>query len=105
MEFGTRLKEILEEKNISQVAFAKATGQHQGLVSRVLNGEKPSSKFIFKTIDYFPNVDFNYLLGSEKTIAVEEKSSEYKKNRASAKEIINDIERKLNELKQVLPQY
>ena len=61
MEFGEKVKELLVKNNITQTKFAEDTDTHKGLLSRYLNGEKPSIDFVYKVISYFPEADLNYL--------------------------------------------
>ncbi|WP_026755069.1 helix-turn-helix domain-containing protein [Sediminibacter sp. Hel_I_10] len=103
MKFGSRLKEILEEKNISQIDFSKGAELNSGLVSRVLNGEKPSSQFIYKTVEYLPEVDMNYLLKEDVQGVLNESHSTYEKT-LDPMDLIVDIENKIKNLKRVLTQ-
>ncbi len=101
MNFGTRFKEVLRKRNITQRKFSTDTNTHPGLVSRYINGERPSGDFIFKVISYFPEETLYLFFGSSNSTKVEEPASNYSKN---PKDIIKDIENKLQDLRQVLPQ-
>ncbi len=103
MEFGPRFLELLQANNISQSKFAEDTGLHKGLVSRVVNGEKPSSSFIFKAVEYFEDVDLKYLFSLNEENLVNESDLNYVKNDQPLG-IIEEIEIKLKKLKSVLPQ-
>jgi len=105
MEFGPRFKELLKRHGITQSKFANDTHTHSGLVSRYLSGgEQPSGEFIKKAVGYFPDVDLNYLFGDLlQTNHVSEAKTEYKKAK-ELKDIVDEMEDKLKELRSLLPQ-
>jgi len=99
-EFGPRLKQLLRSKGITQTKFGDDAKIHKGLISRYLNGERPSGDFIFKVATYFPD-HINYLFFGESIDRVEESGATYNK---SPIDLINEIEIQLSELKKVLTQ-
>lgn len=105
MEFGEKVKELLVKNNITQTKFAEDTDTHKGLLSRYLNGEKPSIDFVYKVISYFPEADLNYLFKNiqEEDLVHEPSETPYKKSE-KPEEIIREIEYKLKELKQIVTQ-
>ena len=64
-EFAKRLKEILNEKNISQKAFSKKINMSQSIINGYCTGTRIPSLDAFKKICIELNVEANYLLGLE----------------------------------------
>ncbi len=63
MTFGERLKELREEKNISQMELSKATGLSQSAIARwELNKTEPTVSALIILSKYF-NESVDYLLG------------------------------------------
>lgn len=98
--FGSRFKTILKKHGVSQSRFGDDTETHKGLISRYVNGESPSGDFIMKVVAYFPD-DVNYLFFGGVNDRVEESLAHYRK---TPEDIIKEIESKLRDLRQVLPQ-
>ena len=63
IEFKEILKEFLEEKNLTQVAFAKAIGVKQSQVSEWLKGKAKPGYDILKSMAICFNVPADYFLG------------------------------------------
>jgi len=104
MTFGEKFKKILKEKNVTQAKFADDNDLHRGYVSRILNGESPSADFIMKAVGYFNDVDLYYLFFDvPNPDKVAEAELIYSKGENPI-EIIEDIEKRLMNLKAVLPQ-
>lgn len=103
MGFGERFKTLLKKNNLTQRKFAEDTETHQGLITRYIKEEEPpSGSFIMKAVNYFPN-DINYLFfGSKESNAVNEDKTSYLSQNPT--KILNEIEVKLKELRDVLPQ-
>ena len=98
MDFGPRFKEFLKENKITQAQFCEDNGLNKPLVSRYLNGEKPSADFIYTVINAYPELDLRYLFSlDDKLNYVNEESATYNTN--DSLNIINDIEIKLKKLK------
>lgn len=63
MTFGERLKELRAEKQLSQMALAKATGLSQSAIAKwELNKTEPTSSALV-TLAAFFNESVDYLLG------------------------------------------
>ena len=63
--FGSRLKELRQDRKLSQKQFAKEIGYSQSQVSQwETNINEPTSSAITKIANYF-NVSTDYLLGLE----------------------------------------
>ena len=63
MEFASILKEFLEDKGLTQVAFAKKVGIKQSQVSEWLKGKaKPSYEMLRQMCIAF-NISADYFLG------------------------------------------
>lgn len=98
--FGERFKTVLKKHKVTQAKFAEDTNTHKGLVSRYINGERPSGDFILKAVAYFPK-EIQYLFLNEGVDLVNEDAGSYTQD---PEKIIHDIEVKLRELKHVLAQ-
>lgn len=58
-----RIKELMRDENLTQVALAQKTGIKQNTISSWLLGKKePSIKSLWLLADYF-GVDIDYLVG------------------------------------------
>jgi len=65
--FQSRLKQLREERKVSQTELAKALGVAQSTVGMWESGKnKPEYAFLNKIANYF-NVSMDYLLGREDT--------------------------------------
>jgi len=63
MKFGDRLKELREEKNLSQMELAKATGISQSAIARwELNKTEPTVSDLIILSEYFGE-SVDYLIG------------------------------------------
>ena len=63
MEFKEILREFLETKNLTQVAFAKTIGVKQSQVSEWLKGKAKPSYDILKSMAIAFNISADYFLG------------------------------------------
>lgn len=98
MSVGTKIKIYIKEKGITIKQFAIDIDENRTLVSNYLNDKsKPSVKFLYKTISYFPEMDLNYLFRESSDL--NEKPSIYG---ASPKKLIKEIEERLRELQRQL---
>lgn len=79
MSFGENLFTLLTERNITQSAFAKAVDINASQLNQYIKGKKPSVEFIYKVMEYFPDVDLNWLF-DRKTDFVKEPELVYSKN-------------------------
>lgn len=100
MEFGVRLKKILKQKKISQVAFSERINIHTGLLSRYLNGEKPSVEFIYKVLKELPDLDLYYLFGD--VIKENDKSDIAIDLNEDTTVLIEQMEKKLQKLRDLV---
>lgn len=65
MVFSTRLKQLMQETNVSQATLAKAIGYTQRAVSKWVNGQaEPTASAIVLCAKYF-GVSTDHLLGLE----------------------------------------
>ena len=65
IQVASRIKELMKENSLTQVALAAATGLRQNTVSAWLLGKKePSIRSLWLLADYF-NVDIDYLVVSK----------------------------------------
>lgn len=62
-EFKDILKDFLEEKSLTQVAFAKSIGVKQSQVSEWLKGKAKPGYDILKRISLTHNISADYFLG------------------------------------------
>ena len=63
IQVAARIKELMRENSLTQVALAAAVGLKQNTVSAWLLGKKePSIRSMWLLADYF-NVDIDYLVG------------------------------------------
>ena len=63
IEFKEILKEFLEDKNLTQVAFAKAIGVKQSQVSEWLKGKAKPGYDMLKTMAQSFDITADYFLG------------------------------------------
>lgn len=110
MEYSEKVKKFLEVKGLNQMDLVHKTGKAKALISRWINAEKPSLEFLMTMAKTFPDFDLNYMLRDKPVYATEEDlpavyvtdtTVDYGK---SPTEIIEDIERKLDILKQKVAQ-
>ncbi|MFN7013937.1 MAG: helix-turn-helix domain-containing protein, partial [Bacteroidia bacterium] len=58
-----RIKEIMQQKGLSPMAFADAISVQRSSISHILNGRnKPSLELVQKIISAFPDIDIEWLL-------------------------------------------
>jgi len=98
MSVGKKIKKHLKEKGITVKQFAEDLDENRSMVSNYINDKsKPSVKFLYKTISYFPDLDLNYLFRD--LSEVQEQPPVYG---APPEKLIKEIEDRLNELKRRL---
>lgn len=106
MEFGRKVGLLLKERKITQKQFAEEIDWNKVSISQYIKGTRtPPVEFISKTIDYFRDVDLNWLLRDDATaldVAREEKST-YQVPKLP-ETLISNIEGNLKELKALLAQ-
>ena len=63
IQVAARIKELMRENSLTQVALAEKVGLRQNTISAWLLGKKePSIRSLWLLADYF-NVDIDYLVG------------------------------------------
>ena len=63
IQVAARIKELMRENSLTQVALAEKVGLRQNTISAWLLGKKePSIRSLWLLADYF-NVDLDYLVG------------------------------------------
>ena len=64
-DFGTRLKDLRQEKNMGQIALAKALGVGKSIISAWETGKsEPTLSNLIKIANFF-NISLDYLAGLE----------------------------------------
>lgn len=63
VEFGKRIKKIMEYHNLTASAFADKIEVQRSSISHILSGRnKPSLDFVLKITEHFDEVELNWLL-------------------------------------------
>lgn len=94
MGVGLKIKEHLKNRGITAKDFAKAIDENRTQVSDYINEKaKPSIKFLEKAIDYFPDLDLNYLFRDVDT--ANEPVPIYSK---APEQLVEEIQRKAGEI-------
>jgi hypothetical protein len=98
MGFSQKMKTFFKEKGLNNRQVSEVMeGYSESLISRYINSDKVSLHFLNKLLQYFPDVDVNYMIKDED--ALEEVAE---KPAATAKEnilLIEEIQQKLEQLK------
>lgn len=106
MEFGEKMREILDKKGLTQKEFAQEINMNYAHANKFFTGRTPNLEFILKVVNRFPEIDLNWLLLPQRNhdhlTLVQEPNSHY--SAVKALNYINDVEEKLEELKQYLTQ-
>jgi len=105
MEFGEKLKLLLQEKKLSQTKFGKEIGVNNVSVNQYITGARtPPIEVVQKVIDYFEDVDLNWLLRKDSPSRIlNEPESEYQIP-VTPDTLIENIEKNLKELKAQMSQ-
>ena len=105
MNFGKRVGELLKERKLSQKNFAEAINEDPVSVNRYIKGSRPPKvEFISKVVDYFPEVDLNWLFrGTTSPSIANDEESVYTAPKTPTV-IVEKIENELKELKALLSQ-
>lgn len=99
--FSLKLKELRQEKELTQIDIAKGINTSQRNISRWENGEnEPTSSFVVKLAEYF-NVTTDYLLGLEDDYGAKVAASIGDTYTAEERQLIEDF-RQLNYYKRDL---
>lgn len=106
MGFGSRVSELLKNRGIKQNKFAEDIQEDPVSVNRYLKESRtPKVEFINKVVEYFPEVDLNWLFrGHGPSLdTLNEVPSAYEAPR-TPQTLIENIEENLKELKAKLSQ-
>ncbi|AGN89446.1 XRE family transcriptional regulator [Flavobacterium psychrophilum] len=103
MSFSKKIQEYFDKKGLSNRDVSVIMqGYSESMISKYINSDKLSTTFIKKLIEYFPDIDMNYLIKDDHDLnRVEESRTEYKKRSVV---LVDEIEERLNELKLILTQ-
>lgn len=108
MEYSEKIKRFMDVKGLNQRDLANKLGKQEVLISRWVNAEKPSLEFMLSMSRVFPDFDLNYMLRdkpaydfSEDVNHAAEELSHYEKSPA---DIIEDIQQRLDVLKEKVAQ-
>ena len=94
MGVGLKIKKHLVEKGITAKNFSEKIKENRTQVNAYLNEKlKPSVVFLYKTSEFFPDLDLNYLFREKKELNDVEEVYEKPPDK-----IIEDIEMKLLEI-------
>lgn len=98
MGFSKRIKAYFEEKGLNNREVSKRMeGYSESLISRYMNSDDISSKFIGLLVKYFPEIDMNILLKDDEALQIlSDVKEEYKTKNLL---IVEDLEAKILELK------
>lgn len=106
MEFNEKLRNLLEDKHLTQKQFAEAANMNYAHANKFFLGRAPSMDFIQKVVKVFPEVDLNWLLLSQrqhnKGDQVSDQNSPYVNGKAM--DCLDTIEQKVSELRKLLAQ-
>jgi|SRR5690606_2850708 len=109
MEFAEKVKVFLDIKGLNNRDLASKIGKSEALTSRWANAKKPSLEFLLSMAKVFPDFDLNYMLRNKpaypsedlEPVTMHDVQTDYGK---SSMDIINEIEKKLAELKNNIKQ-
>lgn len=103
MGFSTKLKSFFKEKGMNNRQVSEIMeGYSESMISRYINSDKVSLHFLNKLIQYFPDIDINYMIREDNAVdEVAEQPSVYRKESAL---LIEEIMKNLEELKRNLSQ-
>ena len=104
MVFEDKLKQLIKSKYDRLGDLAEKFDMNYSQLSQYVNGKKVSIDFLNKIIQEFPEVDLNWLLRDDHVIkdGVNERPLQYK-TVLNNEQIIDKIEKLLQELKNQLP--
>lgn len=101
MGFSKKIQEYFDNKGLSNREVSVIMqGYSESMISKYINSDNLSSTFIKKLIEYFPDIDMNYLIKEEDDLnRVEESRTEYKKRSVV---LVDEIKERLEELELIL---
>lgn len=107
MEFGEKMRELIDKKGITQKEFAQEINMNYAHANKFFTGRTPNMEFILKVVKRYPEIDLNWLLLPHEEhnmhMRVAEQSADY--NASKAMQYITGIEKELEELKKILTQH
>lgn len=107
MSFSKKIKKHFKERGITQRKVGEIMNWSELSVSRAMKSDAVSITFLEKLIEYFPEIDLNYLLKDNKedlSISEMNEPSEQYGILSEEGKLINEIEEKLEKLKEILAQ-
>lgn len=103
MGFSKKIKDYFDSKGLSNRDVSNIMdGYSESMISKYINKDDISITFIEKLAKYFPEIDLNYLIKDEDVFMQVNEEKEIYKKRSSV--LIDEIEGKVLELKQILSQ-
>lgn len=97
MSFNKKVKEYFKSQGLTnRDVSAKMEGYSETMISKVLNKDDLSIAFLEKMLQFFPELDYNYLLKNEETLQMVAEQKEIYQNRAEI--LVKEIKEKINEL-------
>ncbi len=106
MGTGAKMKEILKVNGYRQARFAEEIDENIGQLNMVLNEKRNASyEMLMKFINRFTDVDLNWLLRDDPNLnnSVNENEIQYRK-RTEASKVIDDIDKNIGVLRDLLTQ-
>lgn len=104
--YNERLRLFFSRKDLKQKEIANILGYSQNMISRYLDGSaKFNADFIKALVQHFPEIDLQYIFSNENTSTDPDEKKDRNKNYKDI--ILTDIEiieKKLNEIKEILAQ-
>ena len=108
MSYKEKLREYLKSEGISQKEVSVALGYAPAMISRYLNGVSiPDAEFIKKLVAAYPSIDLKYIFSEAKDLhdSVNETEAKYSSRDQQVLEEIENIENRLEKLKELMSQY
>jgi hypothetical protein len=99
MGFSEKIRAYFKENNLTQREVSSIMdGYPENMISKHLSSKNISATFLEKLIQYFPDLDFNYLLKDDQHLSEIQKKEQQTKE--EVQKLIVDIEVKLMLLKE-----
>lgn len=92
MSFGLKLKELREEKNLTQTELAKELGVSLKTISNYeTKNARPRTQEMYRKIANFFDVDINYLLTVEDNFALDARDKFGYRGKRDSEKILNTV--------------
>ncbi|WP_051638137.1 helix-turn-helix domain-containing protein [Maribacter sp. Hel_I_7] len=106
MEFGEKMRELIDKKGLTQKEFAHEINMNYAHTNKFFTGRTPNMEFILKVVKRFPEIDLNWLLLPHEHRKINDRVAEQPAdyNASKAMQYITGVEEKLEELKKYLTQ-